>query len=106
MQADGNEALDKIIGVVEQGNRLADEINLELDKQIEQLDRMENTGKEIQSVMKRANVLIRYFARQIYTDKIIMALICCIILAIVIIVIISAMGYDTQGRFNVPDVVK
>lgn len=106
MQADGNQALDNIIGVVEQGNKLADEINLELDKQIEQLDRMENTGKEIQSVVKRANVLIRYFARQIYTDKIIMGLICCIILAIVIIVIVSAMGYDTQGRFNVPDVVK
>lgn len=106
MQAQGNQALDNIIGVVEQGNRLADEINLELDKQIEQLDRMENTVKETQSVLKRANNLIRYFARQVYTDKIIMGLICCIILAIVIIVIVSAMGYDTAGRFNVPDVVK
>ena len=75
-QAQGNQALDNIIGVVEQGNRLADDINLELDKQIEQLDRMEQTVKDTQSILKRANKMIRYFARQIYTDKIIMGLIC------------------------------
>ena len=89
------------MGVVEQGNRLADEINLELDKQIEQLDRMEQTVKDTQSVLKRANQLIRYFFRQVYTDKIIMGLICCIVLAIVVIVIVSAMGYG-KGTFNVP----
>ena len=55
MQAQGNQALDNIIGVVEQGNRLADEINLELDKQIEQLDRMENTVKENFKVMQGLN---------------------------------------------------
>ena len=82
-QAQGNLALDNIIGVVEQGNRLADDINLELDKQIEQLDRMEQTVKDTQSILKRANKMIRYFARQIYTDKIIMGLICCIVLAII-----------------------
>ena len=105
-QAQGNQALDNIIGVVEQGNRLADDINLELDKQIEQLDRMEQTVKDTQSILKRANKMIRYFARQIYTDKIIMGLICCIVLAIVVIVIVSSLGYDQAGRFNVPDVIK
>lgn len=105
-QAQGNAALDNIISVVEQGNQLADQINLELDKQIEQLDRMEQTVKDTQSVLKRANQLIRYFARQVYTDKIIMGLICCIVLAIVIIVIVSALGYDKAGRFNVPDLIK
>jgi len=105
-QAQGNLALDNIIGVVEQGNRLADDINLELDKQIEQLDRMEQTVKDTQSILKRANKMIRYFARQIYTDKIIMGLICCIVLAIIIIVIVSSLGYDQAGRFNVPDVIK
>jgi len=101
-QAQGNQALDNIICVVEQGNQLADEINLELDKQIEQLDRMEQTVKDTQSILKRANVLIRYFFRQIYTDKIIMGLICLIVVAIVAIIIASAMGYG-KGSFNVPD---
>ena len=98
--------MDNIIARVEEGNQLAGEINLELDKQIEQLDRMEQTLKDTQSVLKRAQVLIRYFFRQIYTDKIIMALICCILLAIIIIVILSAVGMDKEGRFNVPDFIK
>ena len=99
-------ALDNIIARVEEGNKLAGEINLELDGQIEQLDRMEQTLKDTQSILKRAQVLIRYFFRQIYTDKIIMCMICCIFLAIVIIVILSAVGLDSAGRFNVPDIIK
>ena len=97
-------ALDNIIATVEKGNQLAIDINLELDKQIEQLDRMEQTLKDTQTVLKRVQVLLRYFFRQIYTDKIIMALICCIFLAIVIIVILSAIGKN-GGNFNVPDIV-
>jgi hypothetical protein len=31
-----------------------------------------------------------------------MALICLIMVAIIVIVIISALGYDKEGRFNVP----
>ena len=103
-QAQGNQALDNIIQVVEQGNQLADQINLELDKQIEQLDRMEQTVKDTQSILKRANNLIRYFARQIYTDKIIMGMICLIILAILVLVILSAMGKG--GNLNLPDFLK
>lgn len=99
-------ALDNIIATVEKGNQLAIDINLELDKQIEQLDRMEQQLKDTQTVLKRVEVLLRYFFRAIYTDKVIMLLICCIFLAIVIIIIISALGYDKEGRFNVPDVVK
>lgn len=103
-QAQGNQALDNIIQVVEQGNQLADQINLELDKQIEQLDRMEQTVKDTQSILKRANNLIRYFARQVYTDKIIMGMICLIILAILVLIILSAMGKG--GNLNVPDFLK
>lgn len=102
-QAQGNQALDNMIGVIEKGNQLADEINLELDKQIEQLDRMEQTVKDTQSILKRANILIRYFARQIYTDKIIMGLICCVILAVIVIIIVSSLGYG-GGSFNVPSI--
>ena len=103
-QAQGNQALDNIIQVVEQGNQLADQINLELDKQIEQLDRMEQTVKDTQSILKRANNLIRYFARQIYTDKIIMGLICLVVVAILVLIILSAMGKG--GSLNVPDFIK
>lgn len=89
---------------VEQGNELADQINLELDRQIEQLDRMYNTVKDTQSILKRTQHLIRYFARQIYTDKLLMCLICLIFIAIVVIIILSATG-NNNGNFNVPDIV-
>ena len=39
-QALGIDKLTEIRGIVEQGNELADTINMELDKQIEQLDRI------------------------------------------------------------------
>lgn len=106
-QKKGLDALDNIQGMVTKGNEIANSVLVELDRQIESLDRDYNTLKDTQSVIKRSQALIRYFARQVYTDKLIMGLICLIILAILVIVILSMMGKDTEGRFNVPkDVVK
>ena len=47
--------------------------------------------------MKRAQKHIAYFARAIYTDKILMGLIVLIIIAIVTIVVLTAMGKIPSG---------
>jgi SNARE protein len=55
--------------------------------------------------MKRAQKYVRYFARQVYTDKCLMAMIILIVLAIVAIVIMSIVGVN-KGTFNQPDQIK
>ncbi|CAD8139253.1 unnamed protein product [Paramecium pentaurelia] len=97
--------LNEITKTVQQGNELADQINMELDKQIAQLDRMYDTVMDTQSVLKRSAKYIKYFARQVYTDKLLMCLIGLIFIAIIVLIVLSALGLD-DGKFNTPDQVK
>ena len=95
-QQKGLEALENTYGKVLAGNALADEIIVNLDHQIQQLDNMENTVKDTRTILNRSQKYIRYFARQIYTDKLLMTLICLIVLVVVAIIIASACGYNLQ----------
>jgi len=94
VQEAGLQSLENTLIKVAQGNALADEILVNLDIQIQQLDRMENTVKDTRSILNRSQKYIRYFARQIYTDKLLMTLICLIVLVVVAIIIASACGYS------------
>jgi novel plant SNARE len=81
---------------VNEGNVILDETSKALDAQIEQLARMENTVKDTRSVLNRSQKYLRYFARQIYTDKLLMTLICLIAVVVVTIIICSVAGYDMK----------
>ena len=94
IQEQGLQSLANTLDKVNQGNVLADEILINLDNQIQQLDRMENTVKDTRSILNRSQKYIKYFARQIYTDKLLMTLICLIVLVVVAIIIASACGYN------------
>ncbi len=96
-QAKGLDALQNTLDKVNQGNLLADEIILNLDNQIQQLDNMEKTVKDTRSILNRSQKYIRYFARQVYTDKLLMTLICLIVLVVVAIIVASAAGYNLQN---------
>jgi SNARE protein len=92
VQEDGLESLGRTAKMVNEANVMADDINLELDKQIEQLQRTTNTVKETQVIIKRANEYIKYFAKQLYTDKILMCLMLLIVIAIVVVVGLKIAG--------------
>lgn len=94
VQQKGLEALENTLNKVNMGNALADEIMVNLDHQIEQLDNMEKTVKDTRSILSRSQKYIRYFARQIYTDKLLMTLICLIAVVVVAIIVASACGYN------------
>ena len=55
--------------------------------------------------MKRAKQHVSYFARQIYADRCMMAMIILIILAIVVLVILSIVGVN-KGNYNQPEQIK
>lgn len=94
IQEQGIQSLENTLNKVNAGNVLADEILVNLDHQIQQLDNMEKTVKDTRSILNRSQKYIRYFARQIYTDKLLMTLICLIVLVVVAIIIASACGYS------------
>lgn len=86
-------------------DEIGQNVQIELNKQIEQLDRIYDTVKDTETTMKRAQKYVRYFARQVYTDRCLMAMIILVILAIVVIIILSAVGIG-KGAFNLPDQLK
>lgn len=97
IQQKGLDALENTLNKVNQGNQLADEIIVNLDHQIQQLDNMEKTVKDTRTILNRSQKYIRYFARQIYTDKLLMTLICLIAVVVVAIIVASACGYNLQS---------
>lgn len=92
----GFDALRNIAQIVEDGQKVADQINLELDNQISQLDRMYNTIQDTITTLARSKKHIKYFARQLYTDKLIMCLIVLIFLVILALIILKAMGKSVK----------
>lgn len=66
---------------LEEGIRLAEEVNMELHRQIEQLDNIQDTVKDTKSTLKRADRIISFFAKAAQCDKCILALVMMNILA-------------------------
>ncbi|CAK76948.1 unnamed protein product (macronuclear) [Paramecium tetraurelia] len=105
LQKDASIIVDRTIGIVQQGNDLAEKIIMDIDQQIAQLDSMYDKVKDTQSVLKRSAEKIKYFAKQVYTDKLLMCLIGLIFIAIIVLIVLSALGLD-DGKFMTPDQVK
>eukprot|EP01016_Furgasonia_blochmanni_P051680 TRINITY_DN8164_c0_g1_i1.p1 TRINITY_DN8164_c0_g1~~TRINITY_DN8164_c0_g1_i1.p1 ORF type:complete len:311 (+),score=67.27 TRINITY_DN8164_c0_g1_i1:3-935(+) len=91
-QKQSGDALTRIQKTVNEGNALADDVQRELAMQEEQIARMTNTVKDTQSILKRTDQLIRYFGRQVMTDKLLMCLLALIVIAIVTIIILKILG--------------
>lgn len=92
LQDKGLGKLDDIIVRIDEGQALANQIDLELDRQIQALDRAHAKAKDTQSTLKRTKAILSYFGRQIQTDKLLIGCIVLVLLAVVVIVILSATG--------------
>ena len=95
-QKKGLVSLENTLMTVQKGGELADEIIKNLDHQIEQLDNMESNVKDTRAILNRSQKYVNYFIKQIYTDKLLMILICLIVLVVVTIIILSACGYTMK----------
>ena len=86
------DSLQNTLKMVNGANSMADDINVELDRQIDQLNGIQNTVKETQVIIQRANEYIKYFAKQLYTDKILMCLMLLVTIGIVVIIVLKVTG--------------
>lgn len=99
IQQKGMESLQRTLALVKASNQVADEISMELFRQLEQLESTTATIKDTKSEINKANAYIKYFAKEVATDKIIMALIIlCILAAIAIIVLKFTGGGSTSTK--------
>ncbi|KRX04168.1 hypothetical protein PPERSA_11292 [Pseudocohnilembus persalinus] len=99
-QKEALDALDLIDYRVQQDNEIADGVLLELDRQIETLDRISNKVKDTDLVLKRTKRLIRYFGRVIQTDKIIMGFMCLLFVALLVVIIMGIAGYSPKDAVD------
>lgn len=98
IQEKSMDSLQNTLNMVNSANATADEINLELDKQIKQITHITEEVKETQVIIKRANEYLKYFARQLYTDKIIMCMIFLVLIAILVIIGYKIFGTNSYTR--------
>jgi hypothetical protein len=78
------------------------DVNVEINRQNEVLDNVNDEIKEIDFSLKRARKQMKTMLKMYATDKIIMCMIVVIILIIIIIIIVAAVGKDKDKNFNVP----
>jgi len=97
LQQKGTESLERTLAKVQQTIAIADDITLELHRQLEQLDNTTKVVKDTRSDIKKANEYIRYFAKQLYTDKFIMCLIILCMIACLAIIVLKVGGVITAG---------
>lgn len=93
-----------MLGNIEAANTKADTINVELEVQNEKILSATDKAKDIQSQTKIAMQYVKYFARQVYTDKILMCLIflcLCGLVAVIVLKIKRTTAIPTDG-----DVIK
>ncbi|KAL4454231.1 hypothetical protein ABPG74_012188 [Tetrahymena malaccensis] len=101
VQMDGIKRLKEMEGVLVEDIEIADQITIELDRQIDKLDSINQNVMDTQTALKRTRKLISYFAKQVSTDKILMCLLCTIVVVIVVLIILSATGVG-NGKFHIP----
>jgi SNARE protein len=88
-QQEGKDALQRIMQNINSADQKADHINLELYRQEEQMQKAKEKTQDIQSELKKAGKYLKYFAKQVYTDKILMCLIFLAIIAVIVIIILK-----------------
>lgn len=104
IQKKGTESLMRTLEKVNASNQIADEIALELHKQLEQIENSTKTVTDTRSEVKKANEYLRYFAKELYADKFIMCLmILCMIAILVIIVLKFVNGSSDSNNDTLPN---
>jgi len=88
-QQKGKDAVGRILANIENANQRADNINLELQIQDEKIQKATEKAKDVQSQTKIAMQYVKYFARQVYTDKILMCLIFLCAIAVIVIIVLK-----------------
>jgi len=89
MQRDGMDALQRIMGNIHSADQKADQINLELYRQDEQMHKIQENTRDIQSELKKAAQFLKYFAKSVYTDKLLGCLTFLVAIALLVIIIIK-----------------
>ena len=84
----GKDALHRIKKNIISADNKADNVILALHEQDEQIGRTKEKTKDVQSNLKKSRSYLRYFARQVYTDKILMCLIFLCLIAIAAIIVL------------------
>ena len=93
---EGIQDLDEIIKTLTQTRNLGREIIVETKRQQEKLDLIRDDINECYSLSKKSAKLLKYFKKQIMTDKIICVFIILICIAIIVIIGLRIAGYKTD----------
>lgn len=91
MQEKGIGKLEGMNRELDEDNKLIDEVNIELQRQGEVLQGVDEDMNDIRSTLKRAQRYIAHFAHEYYKDKfirIMVILICLVLIAIIVTAII------------------
>lgn len=73
---------------LEEGIQLADAINLELYRQIEQLDNIRDNVKDTGSTLNRAQKTINFFVKAAQCDRCVLMLVVCNILCLLTFIVL------------------
>ena len=97
-----DKAIDIMAGIVHQDVDQMKNVNVELNRQQEQLENVDSDLKEMDYSLKRAGKQITNMFKMYASDKCITGLIIVILIIIVVIIIVAACGGDNAKNFNVP----
>jgi hypothetical protein len=96
-------AMERGLGMVEASKQVVGAVEVELQQQDLQIDRIHDKTEDIRSNLKLANKLMNYIHRRFLTDKLILCLIIGIVIVILFLIIYGAAGLDGNNNFNTPD---
>jgi hypothetical protein len=73
---------------IEEGIAMAEAINLELNRQIEQLDKIQDTVKDTGATLNRAKRIIMFFEKAAQCDKCMLGLVLMNLLALIAFIVL------------------
>lgn len=85
---------------MEQMNQLAPEMLLELQKQNERIMKFDEKLNQLESTTKRTVKYLRYFKKNLMTDRLIMSLIILVVLGIVALIVVECLNYKSNNNNN------
>ena len=97
-----DKAIENMGRVINQDVDVMKNVNVELNKQNEQLDNIDDDLKDIDYSLERAGKQIKNMFKLYSSDKCITCMIVVILLIIITIILVSALGGDSNKNFNVP----
>lgn len=103
MQEKGIGKLEAMNRELDEDNKLINEVNIELQRQGEVLQAVDEDINDINSTLKRAQKHISYFAHEYYKDKFIRIMIILIALLLIIIIITAIVRKNSASNEVVQD---